>query len=305
LSTFSSQLNTGILRIMDIYEIRKLNLIKLIGKQKKASCAERWGMSPAHLSQILSNKTAKNLGDDVARRIEEVEGLPWAWFDSIPFSEAAPVTDLDGFEPASDDEKSSSTSSTAELMSQMLSSKAGKNLSEKVREMVLAAAAQAESSLGTNQSYVPSNYSSLKPKNDEILIPQYDIRAAMGDGQLPPDYTEVVRNLVVREELLREKGVTYTAAASLAMINGWGQSMEGTINDKDLVIVDKGVRDFIGEGIYVLTWHNELYIKRMMRLDEDNYRLISDNPHYENQTARIDDVTIHAKVLLIWNARKA
>ena len=89
------------------------------------------------------------------------------------------------------------------------------------------------------------------------------------------------------------------------MINGWGQSMEGTINDKDLVIVDKGVKDFVGEGIYILTWHQDLYIKRMMRLDEDHYRLISDNQHYENQTARIDDVAIHAKVLLIWNARKA
>ncbi len=45
-------------------------------------------------------------------------------------------------------------------------------------------------------------------------------------------------------------------------------------------------------GIYVLTWHGELYIKRVMRLDEECYRLISDNKHYENQTAQIDDVTI-------------
>lgn len=73
------------LRLMDIYEIRKHNLVKLIGNQRKGSCAERWGMAPAHLSQILSNKTAKNLGDDVARRIEGIEGLPrggstpWRW----------------------------------------------------------------------------------------------------------------------------------------------------------------------------------------------------------------------------------
>ncbi|MNN99536.1 hypothetical protein D3C81_2192050 [compost metagenome] len=55
----------------------------------------------------------------------------------------------------------------------------------------------------------------------------------------------------------------------------------------------------------MITWHQELYIKRLMRLDEDHFRLISDNKHYENQTARIDDVTVHAKVLLIWNAKKA
>lgn len=198
----------------------------------------------------------------------------------------------------------SAASTTAELVAQLLSSKAGKNLSEKAREVMLAAAAEADSP-SPAQEYLPAAYSSLRPKQDEILIPQYDVRAAMGHGQVPADYNEAVRNLVVREETLREKGVTYSSATALAMITGWGQSMEGTINDKDLVIVDRGINEFIGEGIYVVTWHQELYIKRMMRLDEDHFRLISDNPHYENQTARMDDVTIHAKVLLIWNAKKA
>lgn len=196
-------------------------------------------------------------------------------------------------------------SSTAELVALMLASKAGKNLSEKAREMVLAAAVEADSPAPASQEYLPASFASLRPRNGEILIPQYDVRGAMGHGQVPADYNEAVRNLVVREEILREKGVTYTSTTSLAMITGWGQSMEGTINDKDLVIVDRGIKDFVGEGIYVVTWHQELYIKRMMRLDEEHYRLISDNQHYENQTARIDDVTIHAKVLLIWNARKA
>ena len=196
-------------------------------------------------------------------------------------------------------------STSAELVAHMLATKAGKNLSDKAREMVLAAAAEADSPSVNGHQYLPGNFAALRPTNDEILIPQYDIRAAMGHGQVPPEYNEAVRNLVVREDILREKGVTYTAASSLAMITGWGQSMEGTINDKDLVIVDRGVKEFAGEGIYVMTWHQELYIKRVMRLDEDNYRLISDNKHYENQTARIDDVTIHAKVLFIWNGRKA
>lgn len=196
-------------------------------------------------------------------------------------------------------------STSAELVAHMLATKAGKNLSDKAREMVVAAAAEADSPAVNGQQYLPGNIAALRPTNDEILIPQYDIRAAMGHGQVPPEYNEAVRNLVVREEILREKGVTYTAASALAMITGWGQSMEGTINDKDLVIVDRGVKEFVSEGIYVMTWHQELYIKRVMRLDEDNYRLISDNQHYENQTARIEDVTIHAKVLFIWNGRKA
>ncbi|MBD8597346.1 S24 family peptidase [Pseudomonas sp. CFBP 8772] len=283
---------------MDIYAIRKQQLINLIGNQKKGACAERWGMAPAHLSQILSDKTAKNLGDDVARRIEAVEGLPRGWFDALGEAGAGALAPPAQATSQAGDEIQNSTA--AELVKKMLAKVKG--LSLEARDRIVAAAEEPDES---SSSILPANFSSLRPTNEEIIIRQYDIRAAMGHGQVPPDYTEVVRNLVVREEILREKGVSYTSKTALAMISGWGQSMEGTINDKDLVIVDKGVQDFIGDGIYVLTWHQQLYIKRVMRLDEENYRLISDNQHYENQTARIDDVTIHAKVLLIWNARKA
>lgn len=194
--------------------------------------------------------------------------------------------------------------SSAELVAHMLATKAGKNLSEKAREMMLAAAAEADSPAVNGQPYVPGNFAALRPSNGEIVIPQYDVRASLGDGQLPPDYNEAIRNLVVREDLLREKGVSYTSNTSLAMITGWGQSMEGTIEDKDPVIVDRGIKDYQGEGVYLLTWHSELFIKRLQRMDEDHVWLISDNPNNKDQTARIEDVSIHAKVLMVWNARK-
>ncbi len=298
MSTFSIELNAVILGRMDIYAIRKHQLITLIGDQRKGACAERWGMAPAHLSQILSDKTAKNLGDDVARRIESIEKLPRGWFDSIPGDVGVIAK---GAEPAEETaDVAAKAASAADQVKRMLAKVKG--LSVEARDRIVAAAEEPDDG---PEHVISSNLSRLRPTSEEILIPQYDVRAAMGHGQVPPEYNEAVRNLVVREEILREKGVTYTAANALAMITGWGQSMEGTINDKDLVIVDRGVNEFVGEGIYLMTWHQELYIKRVMRLDEEHYRLISDNQHYENQTARIDDVNIHAKVLLIWNARKA
>lgn len=287
--TFSSQLNAGILRFMDIYEIRKHNLVKLIGNQRKGSCAERWGMAPAHLSQILSDKTAKNLGDDVARRIEGIEGLPRGWFDSLP-------TEPCGYTagPAVDEGEKTAT----DLVKQMLAS-SGKGISEGTRRRLLAAAeATILPASSTSELYAAPR------ADDEISIPQFDIRAAMGHGQVPSEYSEVIRNVVIREELLREKGVTYTSAQALSVITGWGQSMEGTINDKDPVIVDRGVNEYQGEGVYVLTWHGDLLIKRVQRKDGDHVWLISDNKNYERQPARLDDVTIHAKVLLVWNAKK-
>jgi phage repressor protein C with HTH and peptisase S24 domain len=192
--------------------------------------------------------------------------------------------------------------SSVDLVQQMLE-KHGKNLSEDARKKIADAVEETASEVKSG-NIIPADFSGLRARPDEVLIPQYDIRAAMGHGQVPPDYNEAVRNLVVREELLRQKGVTYTSPTALAMITGWGQSMEGTINDQDLVIVDRGITDFAGEGVYVVTWHQELYIKRIQRMDEDHFWLISDNPLNKDQQARIDDVAIHAKVLLVWNAKK-
>lgn len=196
-----------------------------------------------------------------------------------------------------------SKQSSADLVQQMLA-KHGKNLSDDAKQKIAEAVADTEKEVKSN-NVIPADFSGLRARADEVLIPQYDVRAAMGHGQVPPDYNETVRNLIVREDVLREKGVTFTSLNALAVITGWGQSMEGTINDKDPVIVDRGVNEFVGDGIYVITWHGLLYIKRLQMSDEDHFWLISDNEKHKDQQARIDDVTIHAKVLLIWNARKA
>ncbi|WP_438279761.1 S24 family peptidase [Pseudomonas alabamensis] len=267
------------------------------GGVSQVELSAKTGVGQSTISRILKPAGPKGIKEPTDKQVR-----PLAEYFGVSTDQLRGYATLDSSPVAGVDQKP--MSSAAELCKQMLASKAGMNLSKRAREAMLAAAVDADQP-DSGSEYLPASYANLRPMQEEILIPQYDVRGAMGHGQVPAEYNEAVRNLVVREEILREKGVVYTSTTALAMITGWGQSMEGTINDKDLVIVDRGVNEFVGEGIYVVTWHQELYIKRMMRLDEDHFRLISDNQHYENQTARIDDVTIHAKVLLIWNARKA
>lgn len=197
----------------------------------------------------------------------------------------------------------------ADIVLAMLKKHAAKGMSgaaqEKIAQAVADSLAEKNVVATPPSNVISADFSRIRPRQGELLVPQYDIRAAMGAGQLPPDYVETVRNLVVNEAHLRAHGVDYTAPENLAMITGWGQSMLGTINDKDPVMVDKGVNEFIGEGIYVLTWHEHMYIKRVQILDGEHFQLISDNDKYQMQKARVEDVIFHAKVLLIWNARKA
>ncbi|MCF3156610.1 MULTISPECIES: XRE family transcriptional regulator [Pseudomonas] len=199
--------------------------------------------------------------------------------------------------------KSQVSSGAAEKVMEMIRKHAGKSLDAEAQEKIAAAALTAAGE--AQGKVIQADFSGLKAKPEEIVIRQYDVRASMGHGQVPSDYNEVIRNLIIREDVLREKGVTYTSPHSLAMITGWGQSMEGTINDKDPVIVDRGVNEFVGDGIYVITWQEMLYIKRLQIHDAEHFDMISDHEKHKDRVVPIGDVTIHAKVLLIWNARKA
>jgi phage repressor protein C with HTH and peptisase S24 domain len=195
------------------------------------------------------------------------------------------------------------STSAADKVMEMIRKHAGKTLNVDAQEKIAAAALEAAGE--TQGKVIQADFSGLKAKPEEIVIRQYDVRASMGHGQVPSDYNEVIRNLIIREDVLREKGVSYTSPHSLAMITGWGQSMEGTINDKDPVIVDRGINEFVGDGIYVITWQEMLYIKRLQMHDAEHFDMISDHEKHKDRVVPIGDVTIHAKVLLIWNARKA
>lgn len=261
----------------------------------QAKIAEAADISPAGVAMYLNGTNPLNA--KFAAVLSRLLNEPVRRFSPRLDSEIA------GIQGARSEGTKSASEGAAQKVLEMLRKHGGKSLDAAAQSKI--AQAVADSLAEETAPLVRSEaLSAPAVHTGDISIPQYDVRAAMGHGQLPPEYNEVIRNVVIREELLRDKGVSYTSPQALAIITGWGQSMEGTINDKDPVIVDRGVNDYAGEGVYVLSWHGDLLIKRLQRKDEDHVWLISDNPKNKDLEARIDDVTIHAKVLLVWNARK-
>lgn len=69
---------------MDIHEIRREHLRELTRERgSKAQLAKLSETSPAYISQVLSETTKANVGDDLARRIERAYGKPRGWMDQI------------------------------------------------------------------------------------------------------------------------------------------------------------------------------------------------------------------------------
>lgn len=194
-----------------------------------------------------------------------------------------------------------------DLVMEMLGTKAGKALSQDARDRLIAAAEDSKSGVSSD---LPSNVihgsfsKSTVVKGDTIVIAQYDVRAAMGSGQLPADYREFVRNLVVDKVELDDLGLKYTSPTNLKIISGWGESMRGTIEDKSPLIVDIGVTEFVDEGVYVFTWLGHLFIKRVQLLDAEHFQIVSDNKVFEPQKARMEDMYFQARVLGAWNFKK-
>ncbi|WWL45201.1 S24 family peptidase [Pseudomonas parakoreensis] len=192
---------------------------------------------------------------------------------------------------------SSSTLSAADMVRQMLD-KQGKGLTDTARQRLMAAA-EADDAGGA----IEIDYYRPGVVGDEVWIAHYDVRAAMGGGQIPHDYPEMLQDVRVSPQHLREMGVEFKEHFHLKMVTGWGQSMAPTIKHRDPLLVDISIREFVGDGIYMFSWEGHLYIKRLQWIGDDQIKMISDNERHPPQTIRADDTFIQARVLLVWNAQ--
>ncbi|NMX37306.1 LexA family transcriptional regulator [Pseudomonas veronii] len=191
--------------------------------------------------------------------------------------------------------------SSADLVKQMLA-KHGRGLSEEARariaEVVEEVALEAKST-----NVVKVDFTRAGQVGDEVWIAHYDVRAAMGGGQIPHEYPEMLQDIRVSPKHLRDLGLTFKEHFHLKMITGWGQSMAPTIKDRDPLLVDITIREFTGDGIYLFSHDEMLYVKRLQKKGKDRFKMISDNKHHDAEDIRVDDTHILARVLYVWNGQ--
>jgi len=206
------------------------------------------------------------------------------------------ATEISGLTSAAEQMSASSVSTSAADMVRQMLARQGKGLSAEARSRLLAAAEEPS-------NVITADFSRPGQVGDEVWIAHYDIRAAMGGGQIAADYPEMFQDVRVSPKHLRELGVDFEEHFHLKMVTGWGQSMEPTIKHRDPLIVDVHIREFVGDGIYLFSWDDHIYIKRLQVADEDHFEMISDNTRHKDRMIRRDMTFIQARVLLVWNAQ--
>ena len=265
----------------------------------QAQLADKIGTSQVTIAHIES---ARNQTSKKVVQLAMALGVPAEWLETGARHDEV-MREVFAVESGETAPSANSLSGAAEKVLALLE-KHGKTLTPQAQERLLGAVSE---SLDDDRAgkVVTGNFSRApKLLDGDILIPQYDLRASMGHGQVPADYVEFMRNVVVSGVQLEKLGLDFTSPANLSIITGWGESMAPTIKSKDPVIVDRGITEFIGDGVYVISWDDMLYIKRLQNAGDGKLDLISDNPKHKARVVSADEVTIHAKVLLVWNASK-
>lgn len=126
---------------------------------------------------------------------------------------------------------------------------------------------------------------------DSLSIPFYeDIKASAGNGYINSDNpTSVIQ--------LAPHIIPYANSHTQA-IRVSGDSMSGTIEDNDIIFIDRNNHELINGKIYVLRLDDEVFVKRIFK-DIANKRLIlkSDNSLYPQFEIDKEDFVVIGRVI--------
>ena len=139
------------------------------------------------------------------------------------------------------------------------------------------------------------------PPMEAALVPVFDVQASAGGGAVNHDETEVY-SLAFPPAYL--KRLTSSSPANLAIISVKGESMEPTLVDDDIVLLDASKTNLSYDGLFVIRFDDALHVKRVGRSGKKGHiTIISDNrslyPPFEVAANEVEAV---GKVL--WYGRK-
>lgn len=132
------------------------------------------------------------------------------------------------------------------------------------------------------------------------MVPQLELGFSMGGGSVFEDYPSQGVMPFQRDWL---RGLIRGRLDELFVARGDGDSMEPTLKDGDIVLIDTSQRDVLQQDrIWAVSYGDLGMIKRVRRLPGGTYQLISDNPNVTPIAAY--DGEMHVIGRVIWIGRR-
>lgn len=120
------------------------------------------------------------------------------------------------------------------------------------------------------------------------LIPRLDIQASAGSGRIA-DSEDALEYLAFQSTWLRSRGINPSSAR---ILSARGDSMEETIRDGDVLLVDTSINRVKDNAIYVVVYGDMVLVKRVHGRLNGSLQLISDNPRYPPEEVSAGEVSL-------------
>jgi len=135
-----------------------------------------------------------------------------------------------------------------------------------------------------------------------VLIPRYEVAASAGGGAVIHS-EQIVDYLTFKADWIRN-GLGLSEK-DLALINVKGDSMEPTLSNEDLILVDMRTRQVQDDSVYVLQFGGVLLVKRIQRKLDGSVIVKGDNTIYEPQVISGDMLdTLNVVGRVVWCGRR-
>ena len=114
-------------------------------------------------------------------------------------------------------------------------------------------------------------------EGDVVMIPRFPVHLSAGSGA---EGSEAEPSGHVAFDVAWVRTVLNISPSSLAIVEVSGDSMEPTLHDKDLVLIDTSAKSIQADGVYAIRDGERLMVKRLQRLLGGRILVRSDNPAY-------------------------
>lgn len=135
-----------------------------------------------------------------------------------------------------------------------------------------------------------------------VMFPLYELEAGAGPGR-HVESEQVVDFLSFKEEWVQN--FLRVPRKDLALLTVKGDSMNPTLNDGDMILVDLRASRIEDSAIYVLEFEDALLVKRIQRKLDGSVVIKSDNEVYESEvfgSDRVESLQVIGRV--VWSGRR-
>lgn len=174
---------------------------------------------------------------------------------------------------------------------------------------------EAEAALGMRTAPVDGASTQILPSAHEIhseasdvVIRQFETGGSMGKGVVLAEQPGVIKEWRVSEQWAQQNVHRVTSIKNLAIVTGFGPSMQPLFNPGDPLLVDRGVTRADVDGIYFFRVGDEGFVKQLQRIPTEKglvLRAKSYNQLYDSFDITVGmDFEVFARVVKVWRGEE-